>query len=97
MWTYVAIPLICSLCAIVALPRRSHPDDEVAVWPASRHRTRQHLLVLLALFLAVVLLLVLLVTVPLRASPAAPTVPPCWLAPPDDPFPCGPAQQGDVW
>jgi hypothetical protein len=97
MSSLILISATCWLCALVILPRRLHPAAEVAALPANRPLNWQQVLVLLALCMAVVLLLVLLAAVPLRAVRDAPTVPPCWLAAPDDLRPCGPAQQGDAW
>jgi hypothetical protein len=97
MSNLILIPTICSFCAIVALPRRSPPADGSAVPASRRHVGWQHILALLALFMAAVLLLVLLATVPLRSGINAPTATPCWLSAPDDLAPCGPAQQEDAW
>lgn len=61
MFAYAAIPLTCWLCALLALPRRPRPGNEIAELVYARLLGRQQRLLLLAVavtaatFLAVVL------------------------------------------
>jgi hypothetical protein len=97
MWSLIAIPLTCWLCALVALPRRPLPDNAVQELIYGRLLGRQQRLVLLALVATIVMLLALLATVPRHAGSDLPTDRPCGLAAPDDQPVCGPAQQTDSW
>jgi hypothetical protein len=67
MWTLVAIPFTCWLCALVALPRRPRLGNEVEELVYTRLLGRQQRLVLLAVVASAAFLLVLLLGLPPRA------------------------------
>src|SRR5262249_26043159 len=69
MFTYVAIPLTCWLCALLALPRKPLPGNQVQELIYSRLLGRQSRLVLLALVLTAGALLAGIATLPARADP----------------------------
>jgi hypothetical protein len=69
MWTLVAIPLTCWLCAIVALPRKPHRGNEVEDLVYTRLFGRQQHLILLALLASAVAIAVFVIRLPGR-SPA---------------------------
>lgn len=63
MLTLAAIPLTCWLCALIALPRKPLPDNEVQELVYARLLGRQRTLMLFALLVTLGGLLVLLATV----------------------------------
>jgi hypothetical protein len=69
MWSLIAIPLTCWLCALVALPRKPRLGNEVEELVYTRLLGRHHFLVLLALLATAVLALTFIVSLPRNATP----------------------------
>lgn len=69
MFTIAAIPITCWLCALIALPRRPLPDNEVQEIVYSRLLGRQRLLALFALLVTGTMFLAFVSGLPQRIDP----------------------------
>jgi hypothetical protein len=70
MFTVVAIPLTCWLCALVASPRRPRFGNEVEELVYSRLLGRQQLVTLLAIAATAIAAFVLVITLATSVDPA---------------------------
>ena len=64
MFAYTAIPLTCWLCALLALPRRPRPGNEIAELVYARLLGRQQRLLLLAVVVTAMTFLAIVVHLP---------------------------------
>jgi hypothetical protein len=90
MWTLIAIPATCWICALVALPRRPRLGVEVEELVYARLLGKHQRLVLLAILMTGVTLLALPTALPRHADTDLPTARPCWIAAPEDQPVCDP-------
>ncbi len=70
MLTIAAVPITCWLCALVAMPRRPLPGNEVQEFVYARILGRQRQLALFALIVTLGAFLVLVLSLPPRIEPA---------------------------
>jgi hypothetical protein len=69
MYAYAAIPLICWLCALIAIPRKPRFGNEVEELVYVRLLGRQHRVILLALIVTVVAFVAMVMALPHTMQP----------------------------
>lgn len=74
MFTVVAIPLTCWICALLAIPRRARFGNEIEELVYSRLLGRQHRIALLALLATAVAFVAFVIAIPPAMQPGRDTV-----------------------